>query len=210
MGTLKVKVLDDNGTALSGASIVLKFPDGSTQRLTSDGQGEAVWSLNPGAVQVHAYKTGYMPDSVNAEVLLNQTSTATISLVKGELVVGELTVHRMTLDEIIGAGIDVTARKPERLQVRSAPGLNNNPLPATTLMVNGAGNLVGAFNPIIIGSTGSGGSGGGGSGSTLIAYPQPFLRTSGSSAHNRLPGGAGRGALAKGIFRSGPGPAKYG
>ncbi len=172
VGTLKVKVLDDNGTALSGASIVLKFPDGSTQRLTSDGQGEAVWSLNPGAVQVHAYKNGYMPDSVNTEVVLNQTSIATISLVKGELVVGELTVHRMTLDEIIGAGIDVTAPENQnvyKFEVHLA--FNNNPLPATTLMVNGAGNLVGAFNPIIIGSTGSGGSGGGGSGSTLIAYP---------------------------------------
>ena len=172
VGTLEIRVLDDvSGVGLANASIVIQFPDGSTQKIYSDNQGVAQVTAGPGDYKVYAYKTDYKPQAATATVVLNQSTRATLRLPRGQLVIGELTVHRMNLQEIQDAGVDVSAPENQwvyKFEVHLA--FNNQPLPSTQFVVNGAGNfLAGSWTPLVI-SGGGGGSAGNGGGS-MIAYP---------------------------------------
>ncbi|MHB1125645.1 MAG: fibronectin type III domain-containing protein [Bacillota bacterium] len=168
VGTLKVRVLDDSsGAGIAGASVVIQFADGTMQKTATDSQGLANVVADPGQYKVYAYKTDYKPAAADATVVLNQETTTTVRLASGQLVVGELTVRRMTLDEIVSAGIDVSA--PENQWVYNFEvhlAFNNTLLPAVNYTVNGAGQfLASSWQPIVIPMSG------GGSGGTMIAYP---------------------------------------
>ena len=175
VGTLEIRILDDvSGAGIPDASIVVQFPDGTTQKIYSDNQGMYRVTAGPGEYQVYAYKTDYKPQATTATVVLNQSTGATLRLPRGQLVIGELTVHRMNLEEIQAAGVDVSAPENQwvyKFEVHLA--FNNQPLPTTQFVVNGAGNfLANSWQPLVINE--SGGGGGGGSSSTggkMIAYP---------------------------------------
>jgi len=93
VGTLEVRVIDDvSGAVLSGASVVVQFPDGTSQKSTTNGQGLANVVAGPGDYKIYAYKTDFKPAAVDATLVLNQKTTATVRLQRGQLVVGELTV----------------------------------------------------------------------------------------------------------------------
>lgn len=165
-GSLEVRVLDDvSGAIISGASVVVQYPDGTLQKTYTNAQGIANLAVLPGDYKVYGYKTDYKPASADASVFVNQRTTATVRLKKGQLVVGELTVKRMTLDQIIDAGIDVNAPENQwvyKFEIHLA--FNNTPLEPQQFIVNGVGEMLGAE-----------GSGGGFSfssgGEEMVAYP---------------------------------------
>ncbi len=170
VGTLEVRVLDDGGNSLYGASIVIQFPDGTMQNAISDGRGLATVIANPGTYKVYAYKNEFKPVSIDATLVLNQKTTALVRLQRGQLVVGELTVKRMNLEEIKAAGIDVSA--PENQWVYNFEvhlAFDNQPLTPVTYMVNGTGSFVGgSWQPLVFTNPNPGT---GGSPGTYIAYP---------------------------------------
>jgi len=173
VGTLQVRVLDDSsGAPIGGASVVIQYPDGTNQKMTTNGLGIATAAVEPGNYKVYAYKTDYKPRAADAAVTVNESTQSTVRLERGELVVGELTVNRMTLDEIIDAGIDVSAPENQfvyKFEVHLA--FNNVPLPAPSeFIVNGAGQFVGGTPAPLVINTGIGGGGGSGQG-TLLAHP---------------------------------------
>ncbi|MBU7005798.1 fibronectin type III domain-containing protein [Phosphitispora fastidiosa] len=145
-GSLEVRVLDDvSGAVISGASVVVQYPDGTIQKTYTNTQGLASMAVLPGDYKVYGYKTDFKPAATDAAVFVNQKTTATVRLRQGQLVVGELTVNRMTLDEIEAAGIDVNA--PENQWVYEFEihlAFNDTPLEPQTFMVNGAGDFVGS------------------------------------------------------------------
>jgi len=169
VGTLGVRVLDDSsGVGIPGASVVIQTADGNTLKATTNSDGLADVVVAPGAYKVYAYITDYKPAAVDATVQPDQKTSATVRLKSGQLVVGQLTVKRMTLSEIVDAGIDVSAPENQwvyKFEVHLA--FNNQPLPTTNFIVNGSGSFVGGtWAPLTIG-----GGGGGGGGDTYIAYP---------------------------------------
>ncbi|MBM7573675.1 fibronectin type III domain-containing protein [Aquibacillus albus] len=169
VGTLEVRVLDNaSGAVISGASVVIEFPDGSSQKTTSNGQGMANVVAEPGDYRVYAYKEGFKPKAINATLEVDETKTATVRLKRGELVVGDLTVERMTLEEIEDAGIDVNA--PENQWVYEFNvnlAFNGQSLAPSAFKVNSAGQFVGLPpEPIIITDDDD---------EKLVAYPTPII-----------------------------------
>ncbi len=165
VGTLEIKVVDDSsGAAIGGSSVVVEYPDGTMQNYSTNGAGVLNVSVPAGEYKVYAYKTDYRPGYTGIAVEANTKTPVTVKLEKGELVVGELTVRRLTLDEIVDAGIDITAPENQyvyKFEVHLA--FQNRPLPKQELIVNGSGSVI-TYNPLYIG-------GNGGYGSSLVAYP---------------------------------------
>ncbi|MBC2727213.1 MAG: Ig-like domain-containing protein, partial [Desulfosporosinus sp.] len=153
VGTLDVRVIDDSsGVTLSGASVVIQLPDGSLEHATTNSQGIATIVGSAGEYKVYAYKTDFKPVAIDATLENSQKTTATVRLQRGELVVGELTVRRMTLDEVKATGVDVNA--PENQWVYSYEvhlSFNNQPLEPVVHIINGQGQFIGSsWQPLVI------------------------------------------------------------
>ncbi|MFZ3171039.1 MAG: fibronectin type III domain-containing protein [Carboxydocellales bacterium] len=165
-GSLEVRVIDDvSGASISGASVVVQYPDGTIQKTYTNGQGLASLAVLPGDYKVYGYKTDFKPASTDASVFVNQKTTATVRLKRGQLVVGELNVKRMSLDEIEAVGIDVNA--PENQWVYEFEihlAFNNTPLETQTFMVNSAGDFLGDQGGSTFSFEDS-------SGEAMVAYP---------------------------------------
>jgi fibronectin type 3 domain-containing protein len=150
MGTVKVQVVDDvTGAPLPGADVLIQFPDGSTQKSTSNGLGLTSIVAAPGDYKVYAFKNNYKPAEVDATLVQDQQTTINVRLKPGSLVVGQLTVTRMTLDEIVAAGIDINAPENQfvyKFEVHLA--FNNTPLPAPAMIINGDGDIEEGGAPI--------------------------------------------------------------
>ena len=114
VGNMQVQVLDDEtGLPISGASVVIEFPDGTTQKIITDMAGIAHVIAVGGEYTVYAYKKDYMPAMLEVTLVDNQQGSAVVRLAKGDILVGSMSVRRMTLDEIEAAGIDINA--PENM-----------------------------------------------------------------------------------------------
>ena len=62
VGNMQVQVLDDEtGMPIAGASVVVEFPDGSTQKSVTDATGLTFVIAQGGEYIVYAYKNEYMP-----------------------------------------------------------------------------------------------------------------------------------------------------
>ncbi|MEM5779532.1 MAG: PKD domain-containing protein, partial [Lawsonibacter sp.] len=115
VGILEVKVINDaTGELLPGASVVIDYPDGASLKTTTNTVGAAFVVAPPGAYQVYAFKTGFKPASQKVVMERGTRNTIMIRLPKGPVVTGELKAERMTLDQIIAAGIDIS--DPENRQ----------------------------------------------------------------------------------------------
>ncbi|MDQ2085630.1 PKD domain-containing protein [Herbivorax sp. ANBcel31] len=168
VGTVELTVLDEGtGTPVPNAEVYVDFPDDTPKFYVADENGKVNIVAMAGNYNISAYKTDYLPKEVNVPVMQFQTTEETIRLPKGELVVGELTVRRMNLEEIVAAGIDVTAPENQfvyRFNVELV--FEQTPLPVDNLYVNGHGNIVGGPRRISIGGGGGGSRPSGSSGDT--------------------------------------------
>lgn len=107
--TLKVKVTDENGNLLRGADVYLDLSENGRRNLVTDINGEASYITAAGTYMMAAYKSGYIAE--DTEIILNpyETKEVTIVLKKGDIVIGNISVHRMPLEEMLAAGIDFFA-----------------------------------------------------------------------------------------------------
>ncbi|QHT59374.1 PKD domain-containing protein [Paenibacillus lycopersici] len=170
--TLQVKVIDgDTGAVIPGANVYVNFSDHAAKDYMTDGNGTAAIVAVPGKYEVSAYKTGYLPAEVTSEVNQHQETQVTVSIKKGKLVVGEPNVHRMSLEEIVAAGIDANAPENQhvfKFEVRLT--FAQQPLPVEYLILNGHGDILSGGGPIAYGD------GGVGSGSfARYAYPKAIV-----------------------------------
>ena len=150
-GIIKVKVVDqDTGAPLGGANVFVLDPLGETYNTYADEQGIATIVCNPGVCKISAYKNDYKPKSMETEAIAGQTVTQTIGLPRGQLVVGNLTVRRMTLEEIIDVGIDVNAPENQYIYTYNVVLSFGDISIEDNVMINGAGKIVGDYRPIRI------------------------------------------------------------
>ncbi|MBQ3545208.1 MAG: PKD domain-containing protein [Lachnospiraceae bacterium] len=163
-------VTDTAGNRLSYADVYIKNSTGDITTLKTDGFGYIQICDKEGIYEVAGYANGYLPKEIEIELSRFKKNTGKIVLEKGDLIVGELTVEKMELQEIIDAGVDIS--NPNNLnqfaftvQVK----LEEKPVPETiTYISTGNG---GELKPVINNSTSGGGGGititpGGGGGST--------------------------------------------
>lgn len=106
------------GQALAGADVMVIAPDGKRFSAGTDGSGDAtLQGLPDGAVAVYAWADGFRPKTATA-TLSRRLGEVTIDLEAGEAGAATLESHRMTLEEIEAAGIDVS--DPENYHVYEA------------------------------------------------------------------------------------------
>ena len=108
LGTLNVKVVDDNYNILPNVKVLVDRGTATQCTLTTDSRGIATVQLPGGEHEVAAYMdSSHLPAKKTVTVLENASRTVTLILVEEDLVTGEFEITRMDLDEIIAAGIDV-------------------------------------------------------------------------------------------------------
>jgi hypothetical protein len=104
---LKITVEDAQTFApLANATVLVQIGDLQVTKLT-DIHGRIRISADPGTYVAYSYLNGYTPvtQSVTAGVEANENI---VLLKNNQFVVGEVTVTRLTLDQILAQGIDVT------------------------------------------------------------------------------------------------------
>ena len=115
LGTIKAKIVDVNGKAIAGVPVYFDLDNTSENVKYTNTSGEVAFVAKAARYSIGAYVDGYLPVKKSVVVKNAIEETVTLTMVKEPIVTGEFEVSRMTLDEIIAAGIDVN--KPANQQV---------------------------------------------------------------------------------------------
>ena len=114
IGKLVVTVLDTDGNRVPYTSVYIDVGTDEQYKVISDSNGQAVFYAEAGIHCVGVFEficgsdNNYLPVRMDATVLAGETTNVTIKAQKGDVVTGEFEVNRMTPEEIVAAGIDVT------------------------------------------------------------------------------------------------------
>ena len=113
IGTLKVQVTDSNGSTLSGADVYFDLGSDSQMIRTTDGSGTVTITAEVGKHTIGCIKGNneYLPTKKDVIITANQITSVKMVLVEQPIVEGKFEIHKMTFDEIVAAGIDMS--KPE-------------------------------------------------------------------------------------------------
>jgi len=107
-GDLIVTVIDNNGNTISGAKVCFNLKSDDMQTFYSGSDGKVLIRDIGGTYQIGAYKSGYTPNTRTVELINGEKTSVEIRMGNSDFVTGGLEAERMTLDEIVAAGIDVT------------------------------------------------------------------------------------------------------
>ncbi len=110
-GHTVVTVKGSDGLPIAGADVYVNM-DGSEQgtiRCKTNSLGEATIVAENGTYDVAAFAEGYLPSQEEVEFAQGEERKVDIILKSGEIVTGELTFERMELDDMIAAGVDLSA-----------------------------------------------------------------------------------------------------
>ncbi len=110
-GVSILRILAEDGNAVSGAYVYIKTGNDKEDvlKLRSDKNGEVKVVGKSGIYEYAAFAPGYMPSEGTVRVSNYETLEENVTLKKGEVVTGNLTVERMELDELIEKGVDLSA-----------------------------------------------------------------------------------------------------
>lgn len=108
VGTLEITVLDESGQIVPNAGVYVNLGSENMSVVYTNANGMAQVRVSAGSHLVGVYKDGYLPEQRTVEVAAGSTVPLTVNVVERNIVVGELTVERMTLEQIRDAGIDVS------------------------------------------------------------------------------------------------------
>lgn len=110
-GVSILRILAEDGNAVSGAYVYIKTGNNKEDvlKLRSDTNGEVKVVGKSGIYEYAAFAPGYMPSEGTVRVSNYETLEESVTLKKGEVVTGNLTVERMELDELIEKGVDLSA-----------------------------------------------------------------------------------------------------
>jgi PKD domain/Repeat of unknown function (DUF5648)/Carboxypeptidase regulatory-like domain len=103
---------------LRGAQVTFVQPDGARVSASTDSVGiGTLTGLVDGPASIYVWADGYIPQTVSVQVV-DGRAAAEVTLLSGEVGATTLSQHRLTLSEIVAAGIDVA--DPENTQVYEA------------------------------------------------------------------------------------------
>ena len=109
IGSVTVSVIDNAGRAVPSCGVYFALGTKNQQVYYTDNSGKVTIRATDGVYDIGVYKTGYLPEKHSVNFIQNTESNAPFRITKEDIIVGELTHKRMTLSEIIAAGIDVYA-----------------------------------------------------------------------------------------------------
>ena len=116
MGKVNIKVINTDGEKLSGAGVFFNFGSENVEKYMTSYNGTVSINSAEGTYTIGVYMDGYLPVKQDVRIYGGgNTTDITVSLEKKEIVTGELTHKKMTLEEIKAAGIDLS--KPENQNV---------------------------------------------------------------------------------------------
>lgn len=155
-GTARVRVMGDTGRPVPYAYVYMELDEGNHLSLRADSEGYVTVAEKVGLYNIAAYGDGYLPGETEIVINEYETKEYTLTLVEDELIVGELTVHKMTLEEMVEKGVDFSDPANYHTYVFNVTlGFREEPIPVTIEYVcNGEGK---EFN--IGGGTEGGGTG---------------------------------------------------
>ena len=105
-GTKTFRIFGNDNTVLRNAAVYMYDSD-ENKSLCADSDGYITVAGTFGEHKIAVYKDGYLPtECVFTIDSASDQSVGHITLEKGDVVVGQLTSHRMTLEEMQEAGID--------------------------------------------------------------------------------------------------------
>ena len=106
-GKTIVRVCNQNNEGIPFASVCLKSDKQDNMLYRADSNGIVEICEKAGKYRFAAYSAGYMPDDIDIEVSKYEDKNYSIKLEKGEVVVGKVTARKLTLQEMIDAGVDL-------------------------------------------------------------------------------------------------------
>jgi len=109
LGTVKVFVRDEYGTAVPGASVYLDLGEENQAMKKTDNEGYALFTAQVGTHTLGCIipDNQWLPAKKDAVVTAGTETVVTLTMVHQPLIQGEFEVNRMTFEEIVAAGIDV-------------------------------------------------------------------------------------------------------
>ncbi|MCI5621097.1 MAG: DUF6531 domain-containing protein, partial [Lachnospiraceae bacterium] len=107
-GAATVTVRDMQGQPLPYAYVYLRTGEESSLSLQADGNGEIIIRQEVGLCEVAAYAPGYLPADMEITIDEFEEASYDLMLQEDELVVGDLSVRRMELQELVEAGVDLS------------------------------------------------------------------------------------------------------
>ncbi|MCL2045555.1 MAG: leucine-rich repeat protein [Oscillospiraceae bacterium] len=113
LGIAEIRVVDEEGRAVSGASVYFDLGEPHMVVKQTNVSGYATFTAEVG---VHAVgciipNNEWLPSKRDVLVTAGETAQMTMTMIHQPMIEGEFEIHRMTFEEIIAAGIDIS--KPE-------------------------------------------------------------------------------------------------
>lgn len=107
LGSITINVKDTYGNAVSGAGVYFNLGNEDVCIYGTNAKGQVIIREYEGIYPVGVYCDGYLPAKIDVQIIKNNDDAVyDVVIEKKEIIIGELTHKRMTLDEIIAAGID--------------------------------------------------------------------------------------------------------
>ncbi|MCL2350956.1 MAG: PKD domain-containing protein, partial [Firmicutes bacterium] len=172
LGSARIRAVDENNAPVPGASVYFDLggPNMVVRQTDTNGYAAFTSEVGPHTVGCVIPDNNWLPAAKDILVTAGATAEVTMTLVRQPMIEGEFEIHRMTFDEIVAAGIDVS--NPENQYIVNVYvtlqyvklEFSYNPLTQevfgeTSMTYQGV-----SYTAYPIGPSGSGGDGGGGGG----------------------------------------------
>ena len=108
VGSLAIQVRDESGQVVPNAGVYMDLGGENQSLLYTNSMGTITLRPTAGIHVIGVYTDGYLPAKTTVNVVAGRSESVTVNVVKKDIVVGELTVERMTLEQIKVAGINVS------------------------------------------------------------------------------------------------------
>ncbi|MBR1673423.1 MAG: PKD domain-containing protein [Eubacterium sp.] len=155
-GICSIKVVDENNNPIPYAYVYINAGNDRNTVFYTDDAGEIKLAYGKGRYQIAAYKDGYLPAEDEVKIKPLKTTVCRLKLKKGEVVVGDFKVHKMTVQEMVDAGVDMS--DPENLNIftfTTTMTFAQSPIPVVVTYVGGDPIITQGKDTIIPGGAGT-------------------------------------------------------
>ena len=155
-GICSIKVVDENNNPIPYAYVYINAGNDRNTVFYTDDAGEIKLAYGKGRYQIAAYKDGYLPAEDEVKIKPLKTTVCRLKLKKGEVVVGDFKVHKMTVQEMVDAGVDMS--DPENLNIftfTTTMTFAQSPIPVVVTYVGGDPIITQGEDTIIPGGAGT-------------------------------------------------------
>lgn len=129
-GICNLTVVDYDGNPIPYAYVYVNAGADSDTSFMTDAYGKVSLCYKSGTYKVAAFKDGYLPEEGEYTITNMKTTEEILMLSSGEVVVGSFEVKRMSLQEIVDAGVDLSS--PANLNTftfKTTLTFQKNPIP---------------------------------------------------------------------------------